>query len=296
MLRVFIPFLFLVFAATAGQAGWLTDSLKGALQNTAKKMAHEAADDAVDTAQSQKDRALEGDDSKPSPVASPEQRPLSQEDFVPGSKVLFFDDFTEAVVGELPRKWAGKGPGAGGTPAAVVEFQGRRFLAQRPVGRGEPTGWSQLFLQLPGRGDLPDRFTFEFEAMMSPTNAGYAPTYAVHFLSDGDYPRDAGEVGTLAFSAMEAASANGRATLSCADGRLHRIGIAVDGTEVTAFVDGVRATTDPRAITRPVRYVGLGMGKGYGGQKIMVTGLRLAEGGGVGGRTPTRGASARTTP
>ena len=51
----------------------------------------------------------------------------SKYDFVPGDKVLFYDDFSDTDVGEFPRKWHFKGPKAGDNNAVeVVEFQGKR--------------------------------------------------------------------------------------------------------------------------------------------------------------------------
>jgi hypothetical protein len=297
-----------VLAASPVHAGWFTDTLKGALESTGKKMAHEAVDDAVDAARSREKRAVEGsqatpsddasqkDRTAPAPAALPDEKGSHDTVFVPGSRVLFYEDFADTGVGDFPRRWSREGPGAGGTPTEVTELSGQHFLSQHPSGSNQPTGWSQLFLKLPGKGDLPGQFTLELDAVLSPASAGYVPTYAVHFLGDGDYPRDVGELGTLTFSGTDAASANTHATVACADGELHRIAIAVDGTAVTALVDGVRVISDPQAITRPIRHVGLGMGRGYGAQRIMVTRLRLAEGGEVVGKAPAKQVSARAAP
>ena len=49
----------------------------------------------------------------------------SRYDFIPGDKVIFFDDFSDTDVGEFPIKWSLKGPGGGGNTVEVVEYKGR---------------------------------------------------------------------------------------------------------------------------------------------------------------------------
>ncbi|MCX5732336.1 MAG: hypothetical protein NTY18_13520, partial [Deltaproteobacteria bacterium] len=50
-------------------------------------------------------------------------------DFIPGDKVLVFDDFSDTDVGEYPAKWTIKG--GGGNSLEVVQIGDRRFLKSR---------------------------------------------------------------------------------------------------------------------------------------------------------------------
>lgn len=89
------------------------------------------------------------------PVAAPAQKPSAKVwenyDFVPGSKVLFFTDFSEDKVGNFAR-----GLKYRSGPLEVVEREGVKVL--RSTGRSE-------FLIPVGRR-LPERFTLEIDIMV----------------------------------------------------------------------------------------------------------------------------------
>ncbi len=85
-------------------------------------------------------------------------------DFIPGETVLFYDDFTDDVVGDFPRRmeflsgnWE------------VVEWEGRRLL------RNTGPRYATVKVILPRV--LPERFTIEFEAyfphIQLPARCGY---------------------------------------------------------------------------------------------------------------------------
>ena len=83
------------------------------------------------------------------PAAKPGEGAWLNYDFVPGDRVLFFDDFTTDPVGNFPHRLelvTGN--------MEIAEWQGRRLL--------RVTSWYAEF-KVPLPGPLPQRFTVEFE-------------------------------------------------------------------------------------------------------------------------------------
>ena len=94
-------------------------------------------------------------------------------DFVPGDKVIFYDDFSDTDVGEFPRKWTLKGPGGGGNTVEVVDYKGKRYLRSvPPASKEEGLAATTLFIRLTPNEDMPEKFTVEFDAVLAQTN-GY---------------------------------------------------------------------------------------------------------------------------
>ncbi|MDN3493805.1 OmpA family protein [Winogradskyella bathintestinalis] len=78
----------------------------------------------------------------------------SKYDFVPGDKTLFFDDFSQAFVGDLPSRWNTNGSGA------IVNFnkvEGNWFELK--------TGY-RLYI-IPDLADLPENYSIEFDILSS---------------------------------------------------------------------------------------------------------------------------------
>ncbi len=231
----------------------------------------------------------------PAPAGKPQAAPsaagpMNEEvygkyDFVPGDKLIFFDDFSDTDVGEFPVKWHLLGPKDPGNNAVeVVEYQGQRFLRARPGGaEGNQPGATQ-YLRLSHQGDLPARFTIEFDAVL-----GYAQTpdypnrYLVYLLSNDEewLVSEGVGVGVLAFSGTEGRSVNTQTSLAMLDGKVHHVAISVNGSFVKAYVDHQRVVNDPDAIVRPIRRVGLCLAAGgrIANERVMMTNFRLAEGG-----------------
>jgi hypothetical protein len=69
--------------------------------------------------------------------------------------------------GRIPLKWHLKGPKDPGNNAVeVVEYQGQRFLRARPGAAGGDQPSATQYLRLVTKGDLPARFTIEFDAVL----------------------------------------------------------------------------------------------------------------------------------
>jgi outer membrane protein OmpA-like peptidoglycan-associated protein len=263
----------------AGEAAAATKPEQGSDTPAARKPARNATTATVPTAD---DETGGGRD-----LAASEQI-YSKYDFIPGDKVIFFDDFSDTDVGEFPRKWTLKGPGAGGANNAVevVKSQGRNFLRSQPAAHRDDTQHPSLqYVRLNRKGDLPQKFTVEFDAVLTlcPPGDGTAPTqYTLLLANEETYlPGGSATVGSIVVSTESGSSANTRTAIRKADGKVHHVAVSVDGTFVKAYVDQDRVVNDPDGISRPIQYVGVYMGPegNWICPNVMFTNFRLAEGG-----------------
>jgi OmpA-OmpF porin, OOP family len=209
----------------------------------------------------------------------------SKYDFIPGDKVIFFDDFSDTDVGEFPRKWTLNGPKGGNNNAVeVVEYQGKRFLRNNPAAKGKNQSESTQYLRLNVKGDLPERFTVEFDAVFA--NAipgGYPNQYFLLLMNsrDGWLGNSPHTLGVTHLSGDVNASKNTRTNVGLVDGRVHHVAVSVNGTFLKAYIDNIRVINDPDGVKRPITLVGMSIHSGGNlpSDKVMFTNFRLAEGG-----------------
>jgi outer membrane protein OmpA-like peptidoglycan-associated protein len=191
-------------------------------------------------------------------------------DFVPGDKVLVYDDFSDTDVGEYPARWTTK-DGGGGNAVEVVDMGGKRFMKTRYVKEGQDGSGQWLRYQV--KGDLPKNFTIEFDADLE---GGYLVVLA----TSGD-PRFV-SINPTRSRGLSTANANGKLPF---DKGVHHVAVAVSGTQVKAYVGGERVVSDPDAVERPITRVGIYFGDTThsappeDGDHQMITNFRLAEGG-----------------
>jgi len=199
-------------------------------------------------------------------------------DFVPGDKVIFYDDFSDTDVGEFPRKWSLKGPGGGGNTVEVVDYKGKRYLRSvPPASKEEGLAATVLFIRLTGQKDMPEKFTVEFDAVLGETN-GYPNQYTILMFDENGWP--AHTPGSIHISGEGGKSHNTTTAADKNDGRTHHIAVSVNGTFVKAYIDSQRVVNDPDAITRPVTFVGMHLFANHGySETVMFTNFRVAEGG-----------------
>jgi outer membrane protein OmpA-like peptidoglycan-associated protein len=76
----------------------------------------------------------------------------SKFDFVPGNKILFFDDFSNDFIGDFPAKW---NTNSGGEVVTINENPKRWFHLQ--------SGSSTIYI--PNMGELPEEYTIEFDVI-----------------------------------------------------------------------------------------------------------------------------------
>jgi outer membrane protein OmpA-like peptidoglycan-associated protein len=215
------------------------------------------------------------------------ERIYSKYDFIPGDKVIFFDDFVDTDVGEFPRKWTLNGPGVGSSNAVeVVQFQGRNFLRSQPAAsKDDSQYYSRQYVRLSTKGDLPQKFTVEFDAVFAycPPGGKQSQTEYVLLLANEHTSVHEGTaaLGSILVRPEDGSSKNTRTAIRKGDGKVHHVAVSVNGTFVKAYVDQDRVANDPDGIARPVKHVGIFMGprSHWLCPNVMFTNFRLAEGG-----------------
>ena len=309
MLRILFAALWVLFTVSLSYAGWLDDAVKSAAEGMGRRAVNEAADGAYQGTKKEAKDAVKGqqpaDKGKPGAVNRPSgqqqgaqpapaggnvtienaEAVYSKYDFIPGDKVIFFDDFSDTDVGEFPRKWTLNGPKGGGNNAVeVVEYQGRRFLRNNPAAKGKNQYESTQYLRLNVKGDLPERFTVEFDAVFA--NAipgGYPNQYFLLLMNnkDGWLGNSPHNLGVIQLSGDVNASKNTRTNVGLVDGVVPHVAVSVNGTFLKAYIDNVRVINDPDGAKRPITLVGLSIHSGGNlpSDKVMFTNFRLAEGG-----------------
>jgi outer membrane protein OmpA-like peptidoglycan-associated protein len=96
----------------------------------------------------------------------------SKYDFVPGDKIIFFDDFFYDFIGDFPSKWNTNGSGE---VVKVNKVKGK-WLELKP-------GYGLYFI--PDINALPDNFSIEFDILTSGINKNTSSTARMHvYLSD----------------------------------------------------------------------------------------------------------------
>ena len=110
----------------------------------------------------------------------------SRYDFIPGDKIIFFDDFSDTDVGEFPRKWTLNGPKGGTTiRSRSWNIRGKRFLRSNPAAKNARQFESTQFVRLNQKGDLPEKFTVEFDAVFANAIPGGYPNQYFLLLLNG---------------------------------------------------------------------------------------------------------------
>lgn len=271
-------FLFMVGIAWGG---WLDDAVKSTGENIGKRSVNDAASGAYDKAKgTAKDpnkgsgkpagnqpAAGNADDSGSAPASkragakgasadgdagagdgSIEQAEeiYSKYDFIPGDKVIFTDDFSDTDVGEFPVKWSLNGPGGkGSNTIEVAQYAGKRFLRSVPSEKGQPQSSSTQYIRLNLKGDLPEKFTVEFDAHFSEMGGGYPSRYGLFLLKEGAVRPGGAYPGAVWLSGKTCTSMNTETRLSRTDNKVHHLAISVNGTFVKAYVDSQRVINDP---------------------------------------------------
>ncbi len=207
--------------------------------------------------------ADEGGDATAAPADGPLEVYGNRFDFVPGSKVIVYDDFSETDVGEYPARWTTKE--GGGNAAEVVASGGRRFFKSRAADEG---AWAGLhWLRLASKGDMPKNFTIELDADMG-------GPFSLVF---GNPVNSGGQ--ELIFEQNQVRTGNVSNTVNLGKGLKH-VSVSVSGTSVKAYVGGERVLNDPDAVERPIPRLGFSFGATSDrNERQMFTAFRLAEGG-----------------
>ncbi len=253
-----------VFATTVSRAG-IGDKLKKKAGDKANKTADDAlkktdattSDDAAAPAEDEKEPAS-------SPAGNGDVSAVSTKfDFIPGDRVVLYDDFTQDELGEFPVHWKL----VGGT-FEVADMDGERWL--RCVSND-----GHIRMKLPSMQALPEYWTLEFDFYCTEP-MGSALTVAA--LGEGErdawratYPQGR----DLAFTT---GSIESRTTLEAPDiGGRHHVMFMARGTGVKAYIDEQRMASVPEISTAAGQPSALQF-RLWSPNKPMITNVRFAEG------------------
>jgi OmpA-OmpF porin, OOP family len=107
----------------------------------------------------------------------------SKFDFIPGEKIIFFDDFTSESIGDFPASW---NTTASGEVVTINQFPGNWFMM---VGEGG--------IIVDGGLDLPDNFTVEYDVIGNPVEDGNQYFEFGFYLYSAQNPKDIDEGGAV---------------------------------------------------------------------------------------------------
>jgi OOP family OmpA-OmpF porin len=124
----------------------------------------------------------EPQDIKPASVA-PTLQSYSKFDFIPGAKVIFYDDFTESAVGDFPSSW---NTNASGEVVTTNLYPGNWF---KMSGSG--------CIALDEGLKLPDNYTIEYDVITSPNEEGNEAFEFGFYLYSAENPKDLNEGGAV---------------------------------------------------------------------------------------------------
>lgn len=177
--------------------GVIENAIKNKVRDKVIQKSEEAIDDAFEKDENQESEATEQkstEETQPEEEASEEQatsskQPVkqkieakSQYDFVPGDKVLFFEDFSQDAIGDFPALWTTTGSGE----VKTVNVASGNWLHMT-----SPDQVYNLMKDL----NLPENFIFEFDLIAQPQEEeGHFDFYLTlynsseDFLDDGLYP------------------------------------------------------------------------------------------------------------
>lgn len=172
-------------------------------------------------------------------------------DFVPGEKVIFFDDFTDTDVGDSPMRW--KGPGL-----VVVESDGKRWAQETKPGA---CGYQSLRIDV--KDDFPKKFTVEFDAVFGEAAYALGGAGVSRFLGAG-------------WAGVELGGAINRTP---PEPGIRRVSASFNESYVKLYVDGRRVHQHTDAVKRPLKTLILCMWGKTKTAKPMITSFRIAEGG-----------------
>jgi outer membrane protein OmpA-like peptidoglycan-associated protein len=146
----------------AAQFGSIMDAAKRAQEELQKKKKAE------EQAQKEAAEKKEAEAKKEQPAAAAQKAPAdaapsfqaySKFDFVPGEKIIAFEDFAQDAIGDFPAKWNTNASGEivtiAGKPGRWLKLAGSGFFVPEFINA------------------LPDDFTLEFDVLTPPTFAGY---------------------------------------------------------------------------------------------------------------------------
>jgi outer membrane protein OmpA-like peptidoglycan-associated protein len=225
----------------------------------------------------------------PSAPAAPTFAAYSKFDFIPGDKVIAFEDFAQDAIGDFPDKWNTNGGGE------VVTIEGRpgHWLAFTTKG-----GVTPEFIN-----SLPENFTLEFDLLCNPGYDFYATSFDFSIADRTDptnfsrwpnavkielHPKDAtsrptGRSWYRVFQNNQEVMNNQRDALACfnnSDRNYARISIWRQNQRIRVYVNETKVWDLPRAFVPNAKYNSIIFERGNAaeGNYYYISNLRLAVG------------------
>ena len=225
----FSAVLLVVAGPASAQFGDLIDRAQRTAADAAEEAARQAAkpkpEQSATPAPEQPAKATAAPQAAAQPAAQPAKGGAAappevygnRYDFIPGDKVLVFDDFSDTDVGEYPAKWTVK-DGGGGNQVEVVQIGSRRFMKSRyaETEQASSTQWLRYVI----KQDMPKNFTIEFDADVGgPFSVLFSSRYGfggqeIWFNPEADHP-------------VRSINATGKLPVSSG---IHHVAVAVSGT------------------------------------------------------------------
>jgi outer membrane protein OmpA-like peptidoglycan-associated protein len=157
-------------AATQATANKVTDKVLGKLFGPKKQKNTSSTDNnSTGSTTSQQNNSNSGNSPVNVPESKDDLKTYSKFDFIPGEKVLAYDDFAKDDVGDYPASWNTNSTGE------VVNSSARdgHMLMLRKQGKFIPE-----YIKL-----LPENFTFECDVICNDKFSYYSPALSLYFLS-----------------------------------------------------------------------------------------------------------------
>ena len=201
-----------------------------------------------------------------SPPATPGEGVWANYDFVPGDRILFYEDFSAERIGRFPRRLEFLGG-----MMDVVDWEGRRLL--------QSTDTASVFRVALGE-PLPERFTIEFDAYVSGgTTSSRIGVFTTEVERPGSWRFYPG-----AFFALGRTEAGVQGPIESTRARtdyrerLTPVRIAVDGNYATMYVEEERVANIPNMQLERHDFLTFVLG-GRSEQPSYIGNLRIAAGG-----------------
>ena len=155
---------------TEKETGKMMDSILDPSQKSSKKNSEKRNDNSISN-----DNSSETNSEAPGKKnASDDLEVYSKFDFVPGDKILFYDDFSQDFVGDFPSKWNTNGSGE---VVKINNAEGNWFELQP----------SHSTFYIPDLKDLPEDYTIEFDILTQGLDGGTSSgSHLRIYLSDND--------------------------------------------------------------------------------------------------------------
>jgi OmpA-OmpF porin, OOP family len=119
----------------------------------------------------------------PAKTEQPTLTAYSKYDFIPGQKVIFYDDFSDAAVGDFPTLW---NTNASGEVVTTNLYPGNWF---KMIGSG--------CIMIDEGIKLPDNYTIEYDVIASPAEEGNTAFEFGFYMYSAENPKDMNEGGAV---------------------------------------------------------------------------------------------------